>query len=208
VIQPIVEGHGETDAVPLLLRRLRDQAGLFDLQIGASIRRTRAQLVREETLAQAVELARRQPNCSSILILLDGDDDCPRELAPRLEAWARAAAAELPSAVVMAHREYEAWFLASVESLRGRRGIRADASPPVDPESIRGAREALEGLMIANRGYHTTADQPALTAIFDMCVAHRRSRSFRRMVRAFGLLARAHGVELNNWPPADWSPQP
>lgn len=204
MIQPIVEGHGEVNAVPLLLRRLRDEAGAFDLQIGTPIRRTRTQLVREETLRQAVELARRQTNCSSILILLDGDDDCPRELAPRLAAWAQAAAAGIPSAVVVAHREYEAWFLAAIESLRGQRGIRVDASHRDDPESARGAREALEDLMIAGSSYHTTADQPALTAMFDMATAYRFSRSFRRMVGAFGTLARAQGIELTVWPPAEW----
>lgn len=64
MIQPIVEGHGEVDAVPVLLRRLRDEAGAFDLQIGVPIRHTRAQLVREATLRQAVELARRQSSRS------------------------------------------------------------------------------------------------------------------------------------------------
>lgn len=208
MIQPIVEGHGEVDAVPVLLRRLRDEAWLFGHQIGVPIRRTRGQLVREETLCQAVELARRQSNCSSILILLDGDDDCPRELAPQLESWARAAARGIPSAVVIAQREYETWFLAAVESLRGQRGIRSDASHPDDVESARGAREALEDLMIAGRSYHTTADQPALTAMFDMGAAYRRSRSFRRMVNAFGTLARADGIELDVWPPAEWLLQP
>ena len=82
------------------------------------------------------------------------------------------------------------------------------ASYPGDPESVRGAREALEDLMIANTGYHTTADQPALTAMFNMGAAHRRSRSFRRMVNAFGTLARAQGIELGDWPPAEWLPQP
>ena len=208
MIQPIVEGHGEVDAVPVLLRRLRDKAGCFDLQVGVPIRRSRAQLVREETLRQAVELARGQSNCSSILILLDGDDDCPRKLAPQLDAWARAAAGGIPFAVVLAHREYEAWFLAAVESLRGRRGIRVDASHPDDPEFARGAREALEDLMIAGNSYHTTADQPALTAMFDMGAAYRRSRSFRRVVSAFGTLARADGIELGVWPPAEWLLQP
>jgi hypothetical protein len=185
-----------------------DEAGVFDLQIGLPIRRTRAQLVREETLRQAVELARRQVACSSILILLDGDDDCPRELAPRLTAWAHVAAGGIASAVVVAHREYEAWFLAAIESLRGQRGIRGDASHYDDPESSRGAREALEELMIAGNSYHTTADQPALTAMFDMAAAYRFSRSFRRMVSAFGTLARAHGTELAVWPPAEWLQQP
>src|SRR2546426_7135782 len=43
----------------------------------------------------------------------------------------------VPCAVVLAHREYEAWFLASLESLRGRRGIRGDAEAHPDPEEPR-----------------------------------------------------------------------
>lgn len=208
MIQPIVEGHGEVEAVPVLLRRLRDEAGAFDLQVGGPIRRSRSQLTREEPVHQAIELARRQPHCDSILILLDGDEDCPRELAPRIQHWAEAAARGIPCAVVMAHREYEAWFLAAVESLRGYRGIRPDAAPPLDPEASRGAKEALEGLMAADTSYHETADQPAMTARFDMATAYRRSRSFRRMTSAFGSLLRARGIAVEAWPPAAWVPAP
>ena len=39
--------------------------------------------------------------------------------------------------VVLAHREFEAWFLAAIESLRGTGGIRADAESHHDPESPR-----------------------------------------------------------------------
>jgi len=205
VIQPIVEGHGEVEAVPVLLRRLRDEAGAFDVKVGGPIRRSRAQLVREVGLRQAVDLARRQRDCRSILILLDGDEDCPAELAPRMEQWAVAVARGTPCAVVMAHREYEAWFLAAIESLRGRRGISAGAQPFIDPEVPRGAKEALETLMHGDTGYHETADQPALTALFDMSAAYRRSRSFRRMVSAFGSLIRAEGATAPVWPPASWA---
>ncbi len=58
--------------------------------------------------------------------------------------------------------------------------------------------------MTPNRSYSKPVDQPALTAIFDMAEAHRRCRSFRRMVRVFGLLATSLGVDLDQWPPADW----
>ncbi len=58
--------------------------------------------------------------------------------------------------------------------------------------------------MAPNRSYSKTADQPALTAVFDMAEAHRRCRSFRRMVRVFGLLAMSLGVAPDQWPPADW----
>lgn len=205
MIQPIVEGHGEVEAVPVLLRRLRDAAGAFHLHFGAPIRRPRSQLVREETLRQSIELARRQPGCGSILLLLDGDEACPREMAPRLQEWAAAAAGGIPCAVVMAHREYEAWFLASVESLRGHRGVRIDAVAPLEPEAARGAKEALERLMAADRSYHETTDQPAMTALFDMAAAYRRSRSFRRMTIAFGSLLRTQGVEIEAWPPIAWT---
>jgi len=208
VIQPIVEGHGDVEAVPVLLRRLRDEAGLFDLAVGTPIRRARPQLIHRETLSQAIDLARRQADCRSILIVFDGDDDCPRELAPRLQDWAAAASPRIPCAIVMAHREYEAWFLAAVESLRGHRGIRVDASPPSDPEALRGAKEALESVMIPGTSYYEKADQPALTARFDMAAAYRRSRSFRRMTRAFGSLAGAEGATLPTWPPRTWAAEP
>ena len=34
-IQPIVEGHGEVEAVPVLLRRLRDLAQTYPLEVNA-----------------------------------------------------------------------------------------------------------------------------------------------------------------------------
>jgi len=43
-----------------------------------------------------------------------------------------------------------------------------------------------------------------MTARFDMAQAYRRCRSFRRMVRAFGLIAAGLGIHLNPWPPAAW----
>lgn len=204
MIQPVVEGDGDVVAAPELLRRLRDEASAFEVQIGRPIRRPRAQLTREEFLPPTIELARRQPGCSSILILFDGDDDCPGELAPRVQAWAIRASRGIPCVVVVAQREYEAWFLASVESLRGRCGIRGDAMPPENPEAPRGAKEALESLMVPGVSYHETADQVSLTAQFDMAAAYRRSRSFRRMASAFGALLRAEGAVAGPWPPTAW----
>ena len=203
-IQPIVEGHGEVAAVPVLLRRLRDEAGAYGVEVGRPIRQRRSQLVQEASLKTAVRLARLQQGCDAILILFDADDDCPKTLAPMLDQWARAAASPLPCAVVMATREYEAWYLAAVESLRGKCAIREDAVYPGDPESRRGAKEALEELMGRGQSYHETTDQPALSAWFDMQAAYGRCRSFRRMVKAFGDLARGASVPLGAWPPARW----
>jgi len=40
-IQPIVEGYGEVEAFPVLLRRLRDEAGAYGVDIDTPIRQPR-----------------------------------------------------------------------------------------------------------------------------------------------------------------------
>jgi hypothetical protein len=203
-IQPIVEGYGEVAAVPILLRRLRDQCQAFGIEVNRPIRATRSQLVREDTLKQRVKLALLQEHCGAILITFDADDDCPRDLAPVIQNWANEESGPVPSAVVMANREYEAWFLASIESLRGLRGIRNDAASHPNPEVPRAAKHALEECMIEGANYSETVDQPALTAAFEMERAYARCRSFRRFVNAFGSLVPALGHELIDWPPRGW----
>lgn len=203
-IQPIVEGHGEVTAVPVLLRRLIDEAGVYGFEVNRSIRRHRSDFANEDSMRTAVRLALVQDECRAILILFDGDDDCPKKLAPQVEAWAQDEAGPVPCAVVIAHREYEAWFIAGIESLRGRRGILADAISHPAPETPRDAKGQLEDRMEPGLSYSETLDQVALTALFDMSAAYARCRSFRRMVRAFELLVTGIGIELTAWPPAAW----
>lgn len=203
-IQPIVEGHAEVAAVPLLLRRLRDEAEAFHLDVNRPIRQKRAALIRENSLGDAVKLALLQERCSAILILIDADDDCPKTMAPRLLCVARKVAGKTPCAVVMATCEYEAWFLAGIESLRGKCGIRSDAVCPSNFETCRGAKEKLEELMADC--YHGTVDQPALSALVDLRMVYSRCRSFRHLVTAFGELAEALGPISKPWPPSAWLP--
>jgi len=202
-IQPIVEGHGEVEAVPVLLRRLRDLAQAYPLEVNAPIRRHSSDFFQETELRKAVRLALKQA-CDAILLMVDGDgdDDCPKDQAPEVLAWAQAEAGGKPCAVVMAYREYEAWFLASIESLRGKRGIRDDAESHPQPESPKGAKGHLELRMEPGHSYHETADQPALTALFDMGPTYKNCRSFRHLVKVFGELATAGGATPGvAWPP-------
>ena len=203
-ICPIVEGQGDETAVPLLLRRLRDEARLWNLEVGRPIRKRRTQLVREATLHDAVRLAAAREECSAILIVFDADDDCPKELAPNIEAWARVAAAGKPCAIVMANREYEAWFLASIDTLRGVCRIRNDAAAHPDPEAPRSAKGEIEDRMAPGASYSPPVDQARLTAHIDLGRAFRRCRSFRKLVKAFGELAAAAGAPPTVWPPAAW----
>lgn len=203
-IQPIVEGHGEVKAVPILLRRLRDEVGAYGLEINLPIRCRRSDFANQAGVANAVRIARSRADCRAILVLFDGDDDCPKQMAPRVQGWAVAAAGPLPCHFVMAHREFEAWFLATAESLRGHRGIRDDAAPHPSPESVRGAKEALEAMMPPTRSYSETVDQAALCSRFDMATAYRRSRSFRSLVEVFGRIVAGVGLSTGEWPPTSW----
>ena len=203
-IQPIVEGHGDVEAVPVLLRRLVDEAQTWEVGVGRSIRRRRSQLVKKAELQKSVRLALLQPDCAAVLIVFDADDDCPAELAPEIGGWAAAVAGNVPCEVVLAKREYEAWFLSSVESLRGLRGIRSDAAFDAEPEAPRDAKGQLEQRMHSGWSYFERDDQPALSARFALPDAHRRCRSFRKLTNAFVMLVRAMGVEVACWPPAAW----
>lgn len=205
-IYPIVEGYGEVAAAPVLLRRLLAEAQCYGIGIGRPIRRTQSQLRSKEGVQAGVRLALLQPECAAVVILFDGEDDCPKELAASVRTWAGEAAAGKPCAVVIAYREYETWFLAALESLRGRYGIRNDATAPIDPEARRDAKGSLEEFMPADYAYSETGDQPAMSAVFDMGLAHRRNRSFRKLVKAIGDLLTQLQQRLPVWPPALWRP--
>src|ERR1017187_4442564 len=88
-IAPIVEGHGEVQAVPILLKRL--MAGVTPdarLRLNPALRVKAGSFVNDDDyFNKYVELAALKakpwPN-SCVLILLDCEDDCPGELGPKL----------------------------------------------------------------------------------------------------------------------------
>ena len=180
----VVEGHGEVKALPVLLRRMGISIDPdVYLEIMPPIRRPRGSLVSKQgELERAVELAalKARPH-GGVFVLLDSDDDCPAELAPKLLSRAQAAGIGLPVAVILPKREFEAWFLAAAESLRGKRGLPIDLEPPRDAEEIRGAKGWLRERM-AGRTYSETIDQPALAALFDLNRA-RAASSFDKCYR-------------------------
>lgn len=181
----IVEGHGEIEAIPVILRRIAEiTAPGASLKIHPPFRVPRSKLVKPGELERSVELAaRRAGKEGAILIVMDGDDECPATLGPELLARAQKARSDLPIRVVLAKREFEAWFLAAAESLRGRRGLARDLEAPPDPEAIRGAKEWLTAQMGQGQRYVETLDQPALAAVLDLERARRGAPSFDKLFR-------------------------
>jgi len=180
----IVEGYGEEMAIrPLVRRIVADIDPTKYVEVPHIFRIDRTKVVRPGQLENAVEAAaRRIRGRGAILVLLDSDDDCPARLGPELLARARHQRNDVPISVVLAHREYEAWFLAAAESLRGHRKIDPNFVPPRNPaESYRDAKGQI-GAMMRSKSYSPTVDQASLTEYFDITMA-RAADSFDKCYR-------------------------
>jgi hypothetical protein len=188
----IVEGHGETTSVPILIRRIVEERrpGL-PIQIPPPLRLSRGKLTKPPELTRAVDLmARKAGEGAPVLIFIDADDDCPAELGPQLLAVARSSRSDRDIAVVVAQREFEAWYLASASSLRGIGGLPADLVSPRNHDQIRDAKGWLGERMPT--GYSPTVDQPRFAAQFNLEHA-RTNRSFLRCERLVVRMIEAHG---------------
>jgi len=174
----IVEGPGDSKAVPVLLHRLWTRAEVPHVLVTPQpfiVKRNK--VVNPGELEKIVEVAAGKVGSQGgVFIVLDADDDCPKQLGPSLLERAIRARSDVPVALVLANREFEAWFLATAESL----GISGFASP-ADPDAIRGAKERIRQV----RTYSEQVDQQVLTREFDLHLAERRSRSFRKCVKEF-----------------------
>ena len=166
-ISCIVEGHGEVKAVPNpdSTRRCESLSRISRLAYLHPIRVSRSKVIQEGELERAVEFAARKiGGQGAIFILLDSDDDCPARLGPELLCRALEVRGDLPIAVVLAKREFEAWFLAAAESLQGQRGLKNNLQPPNNPEAIHGAKEWLSQRMDSETEHiDQRLDQPGLT---------------------------------------------
>ena len=80
-----------------------------------------------------------------------------------------------------------------------------DAEPHPAPERPRGAKEQLEARMQPGASYLETTDQPALSSVFSLPDAYRRSRSFRKLAVSFANLVRTMGHDIGAWPPPTWT---
>jgi hypothetical protein len=179
----IVEGHGEVQAFRVLVERVCAELRIAPLpEILPPIRVKRNHVVKPGELERHVELlANRVGVDGAILVLLDADDDCAATFGPDLLQRASAARPDRRVGVVFAVREFEAWLLASVGTLRGQRGIPGDVAEVHDPEKLSSPKARMDAMMPG--GYLETVDQPALTARIDVAVARAGAPSFDKLVR-------------------------
>ncbi|MFN3076440.1 MAG: DUF4276 family protein [Alphaproteobacteria bacterium] len=184
-IAPIVEGHGEVDAVPILIRRILGN----DVKVNPPIRINVASFLHDhEYFLKYISLAAGKAAQSSqggVLILMDCEDKCPGILGPELLSKARTAGNDVPILVALAYREYETWFMAAAESLRGLHGLPKDLSPPSDVEKTRDAKGWLKKHMDKKKPYDPIVHQSKFTRTFDIeqaCSNHSFNRFRQRLI--------------------------
>lgn len=206
-VVPVVEGYGEVGAVPVLIRRWLEfrRYRNVDVHIAGPVRapgRGALTASHDPTRRRGIEHFVRiavQSGSDAILVLLDADEDCPRELGSALLDRARAVLPEgLPVAVVVANREYEAWFLVALRSSAFRKGL-VDAglcatSPTArveDAESIADCKKVVAETILGT-AYRETVHQQRLTQLLPFSkVVATHSRSFRKLLKELDALLQA-----------------
>jgi Domain of unknown function (DUF4276) len=197
MIKPIVEGHGEVPALPILLRKIAgERFGIWNPPLLTPGRYPASQLLRCEDnvwvpgpgLIKAAGHARNE-GATALLVLLDADDFCANSASASVRpALADATGFDLAH-IVFAVREYEAWLLASAETLQDRA-----LAYPHDPEQPRDAKGALERHLGLLFPYNARTEQPAFSAKINVMLCHERSRSFRKLTKDFKELLAACGM--------------
>jgi hypothetical protein len=207
-----VEGEGESEAVPRLVKRLLTEQAAWDAVIldedsfrVGSVNRLAKDGFRE--WKRKLGAALKRTNVGAVLLLLDGDvkrvgsdEFCVVAVARSLakEAVTVGAGKTFSAAVVFAIKEYESWLIAGIESLAGVKLPDGRLIAPIGTKAPEGDLEQsprdakgwlgdrIEG------GYKPTRDQLAMTDMVDLQVVRdRQLRSFHRLESALGQLVAA-----------------
>lgn len=206
----VCEGHGEqSGALGNLVHRLWADLGLRPLPFAPAIRGKA--LHTDGGIHRYSRLVAAKRDVAALLMLRDEDDACPKDLAPRQSARLVELALPFPVALVLARREYESIFLASLESLAGRPiqdpsgvrrpGLQAGAAFPGDLEGKRDVKGWLSAHWSGGRRYKPTLDQLPLTQMVDFSLVRRANLPwFGTLERALRFLASNQG-QCNVYPP-------
>ncbi|MGH9763608.1 MAG: DUF4276 family protein, partial [Blastocatellia bacterium] len=165
---PIVEGPGDASAVPALLRKLLAEMRKYEIQVArAKNANGRGNLDKPGGLERFIKYAWKEPDCGAIILLVDADADCPIALARSYSDRIANLGILLPVVIVCPKRTYEAWLVASFETISdqtidGRPGPRS-CPLPADVESIPNPTTWITKRMPRGRSYKKTTDQEAMT---------------------------------------------
>ncbi|MEM1204465.1 MAG: DUF4276 family protein [Acidobacteriota bacterium] len=186
MVRPVllVEGDGDREAVPELMRRLFAHLGLIGIPaprpiLCGDVRK----LLRTGEVEKFVTYACRRSDGDSVLLTVDCEDECPvevaRELALRIAPLAERHRRRV--GLVFLEREFETLFLYSLPSLTAAFpefgwDLDKDATEH-DWTTVRDAKGRLNKAM-SRHWYKETRDQVRFAARVDLDRLAERSRAF------------------------------
>lgn len=204
----IVEGHGDKKCLPGLVTRFLQQNALHHVQVAGDPLNAKScgNLKRKDGIENFVRQALQVRRADAVLVLLDSDKECENrakknepKLGPWLLARARAVAGHKPIAVVVAHREYEAWLIAGWPEICTMLQDKPGQFPNLrrDEISLQISRDCeqrtgYEGLLERALGepYVKTRHQALLSGGLSFSEEiQERSRSFRKLAKELGAIA-------------------
>jgi Domain of unknown function (DUF4276) len=187
-ILPIVEGHGDEEAVPKLIHRVARHHG-HAVRVLTPQRRGELPTIRQPKNFRRF-LDHALTSCAPILWVLDFDCaecvDVEADLADlRQQAQALQQSRDfiLPVEFALMVKEFESLFLCDHETVT--RFFANDLKkknkwPPDDPENIRAAKETISDALTKDKAYKESAHQAQLVSQLNLDRLRQRSASFRR----------------------------
>jgi hypothetical protein len=186
-ILPIVEGPGDVEAVPVLVRNTLSRNELHEIKVLTPHRRGDIYRVRRNLVSDYRQALTEE---AAILWTFDCDDGCAMEVANELRDALSEEQQPFPLRFALFVREFEGLFLAEQAAASQRLEIKEGAIFPEDPEAIRAAKAWLSERMPRGKAYKPTVHQAAITARLNLDVLSATSRSYRHFEKAVLELAR------------------
>lgn len=197
-VVPIIEGQTEANCIERLLQRLWVEllTNPIRMQVLQPSRGHRDRLLSsvEPDLANKIEeanaklgqrLRRESSSRGLLLVMIDAESDCPKELAPQLLQRGQQARPDADIACVLPKRMLENWFVSAGTSLAGVNGLPADLQTPEKPEDCGGAAWLDKQLRKVNprKKYKKTANAKSFVAEMDLKQCRANSPSFDKLCR-------------------------
>jgi hypothetical protein len=194
----IVEGAGDTRAIPRLIRETLHSHLIYDINPvpraihNVEIRR----LIRSGELERYIEYAVRNVG-DSVLLILDCEDFCPLEICQHFCFRIAALCPRKKVGIVLFQSEFETLFLHCIDEIAAHfpdYGWISQRFLHRDIETIRDAKGTLSRMMRNDRAYKETRDQEKFITALNFDKLRGNSRPFRHFESTLLWLSR--GTEL------------
>ena len=187
----IIEGPGDEAAVPLLLRKIAHEHGIYDFNPcshpiqGPNL----PKLAVDGMLERFVGYAQSRSDGDSVLVCVDTDGACPKTNVENLARRLKAMHLTKKVGLCFFHCEFEAMAITCLDLVSARFpefGWRMeDWTGDIAAEDIRGAKGYLTRHMRKGKAYKETRDQVRFVEKLDMSRLRLKSRAFQHLEKTW-----------------------